>query len=36
MAYVQSQVFNVNEFQVKFSIDLVPADMKWLAHIAGS
>ena len=24
-----------SNFQVKFSIDLVPADMKWLAHIAG-
>ena len=32
---IQKQVYIVNAVSVKFTVDLIPCDMKWLSVVAG-
>lgn len=35
ISYLEKQLYTINGFKVKFTVDLLPCDMKWLSSVAG-
>ena len=35
IAYIEKQTYNIKGFDVKFTVDLLPSDMKWLSFMGG-